>query len=207
MQHVLGHKRGEANKAQFSLLLLRQYSALSVPSLRDPSPLRAVPQLLCQILGQLIFTTQPLLRGNMSKFVSSPYLWCVICARPHTKKSKPTALQDLPISLLTQHPFSTSVWGPFGTPLWCASHAPCSQMLHLKDDLYSLLVSVLLCEITETILSLVAVPTIFSCTLLLPVRAGEYHPTCWQLLQDFCTVNKLHCWSASSFLQVIDHTN
>lgn len=108
MQDGLGHKRGEENKAQLSLLL-HQYRALSVSSLRDPSPLRAVSQLLCQVLGQRIFTTRSLLHGNMSKFVSSPYLSCVTRAHTHTKNSKPTALQDLPISLLTQHPSSTSV--------------------------------------------------------------------------------------------------
>lgn len=85
----------------------------------------------------------------MSKFVSFPYLQCVTYALPHTKKSRPTALQDLPISPLAPASLPTSGWGPFGTPLRCASRASCGQVLCLRAELYTLLVSVLSCKITE----------------------------------------------------------
>lgn len=140
----------EEHKAQFSLLLLCQCYVLSVPSLRDPSPPRVVSQLPCQILGQLILAAQSLFHGNLSKLVSSPYLQCDAYALPHTKKSKPAALQDLPISVLTPAPLPhlwlRSLWRTLAT----CSCAPCRQVLHLRAELYSLLVPALLFEITAT---------------------------------------------------------
>ncbi|TRZ08051.1 hypothetical protein HGM15179_019056 [Zosterops borbonicus] len=65
------HDQNESHQAEESssdYLDADDHHALSITSFGNPCPHMSLSQLLCQILGQLILTAQPLLHANMSKF-------------------------------------------------------------------------------------------------------------------------------------------
>lgn len=137
----------EEHEAQFSLLLLHQHHALSITSFGNPCPHRSVLQLLCQILGQLILTAQPLLHANMSKCEFFLPLVCHLYSSLYKKIKVCIAVGFAHFPADTSPSFPLF---PDMTSLQCAFHAPCIQVLCLRAEPCSLFVSVLLCEITET---------------------------------------------------------
>lgn len=129
------------------------------------------------VLGQLNPSAWFLLYEDVSTFVSSLHLQHVIYALPHTEKSEPPALLDLPSSLMT--PMYPPYCWPRGTPMW-RLFCSCGRVLHLRAKLSFFLVPVLLQDHWDEswdksclcCLSLLTFHVLFACTLLLLVWAG-----------------------------------